>query len=370
MLLFTPGPTPVPRFAIESMSKNTIHHRTSEFEYIFKNTREKLLKLLSMDEVIVLSSSGTGAMQASILNFCKKKSLIINSGKFGERFVKMSQSFKYDFIELKYDWDTPASLEDIKNILDNNRDIDSILIQISESSGGLRHPVEDIAKYVKLIDENIIIIADGITSVAVEKIDTDNIDILITGSQKALMLPPGLGIIGLSKRALKILDRNSDIDFYFNLKSELKAQRKNTTAYTPATTLIIGLNSILEKIEEIGLETLYLDTKNRAKATESSLRSIGLKIYPKNPALSMTSIIDENSENIREILKNKYDINIAGGQDHLKGKIFRINQMGFIPIYESLWVVNAIELALNDLKIRKFDGTANKIFNNIIMINN
>ena len=365
MLLFTPGPTPVPSFVRESMSKSTIHHRTPEFEKIFKDTREKLLKLLSMDEVIILSSSGTGAMQASVLNFCKKRALIINSGKFGERFTKIIKNFNKPFVELKYDWNTPASMSDVIDILDKNRDIDSILIQISESAGGLRHPVEDIAKYAKSLNKNITIIADGITAIAVEKIETENIDVLIGGSQKALMLPPGLGIIGLSKKALKILDENSEIDFYFNLKAELKAQKKNTTAYTPATTLIIGLNRILKEIEIIGLDKLYLITKKRAEATEKALKSLNLKIYPKSPALSMTTIEDKNSEDIRKILKNKYDINIAGGQDHLKGKIFRINQMGIIPIYQSLWVINAVELALDNLNIRKFDGSANKIFSRI-----
>jgi len=197
--------------------------------------------------------------------------------------------------------------------------------------------------------------------VGVEKIDTTHIDALVAGSQKALMLPPGLAMIGLSSAAVETIGEG--VDYYFNLASEIKKQQQNTTAYTAPTTLIIGLNAIFDEIEKEGLDRLYAKTAARAVATQKALESIDLSIYPETPAKSMSTVIDEDAEAIRKLLKNKYAVNIAGGQDHLKGKIFRINQMGLIPLHESVWVVNAIEMALADLGRRPFDGVASKVFN-------
>lgn len=363
MLLFTPGPTPVPESVRQAMATPTLHHRTPEFEAIFKEARERLLKLFGMDEAIMLASTGTGAMQACVLNLCKRKALTVNAGKFGERFGKIVTSAGKELVELKYEWNTPADINDIKNALKDNPDIDSIFIQVSESAGGLRHPVEDIAAYVKSVNSNIMVVADGITAVGVERIDTTNIDALVAGSQKALMLPPGLAMIGLSNKAVETI--GSGEDYYFNLASEIKKQQQNTTAYTAATTLIIGLNAILSEIENDGFDSLYDNTIARANATQAALEAIGFNMYPKTPARSMSTVLDDDAEPIRKLLKTKYGVNIAGGQDHLKGKLFRINQMGLIPVYESAWVVNAIELALSELGRRDFDGTANRVFNEI-----
>ncbi len=361
-MLLTPGPTPVPEFIRKAMSDTTLHHRTPEFEEIFAQTRELLFELYGMDEVVMLASSGTGAMEACVTNLTLKKALTINSGKFGERFGKICQAHSIDFSEIKNDWNTPVSVEKVLKIIKNDSAIDSIFIQVCESAGGLRHPVEDIAREVKKINKDILIIADGITAIGVEKIDTTNIDALITGSQKALMLPPGLSIIGLSNNAIKRCESNSK-GYYFNLLSEIKKQRQNTTAYTAATTLIIGLKEILSHIKENGgFEKLYEKTSLRAKATREALKTISCEIYPKNPANAMTTIYSENSNEIRKILKEKYDVNIAGGQDHLKGKIFRINHMGLVQDFEAAWVVNAVELALDKLGLRNFDGSANKVF--------
>lgn len=364
MLLFTPGPTPVPEAVRQAMATPTIHHRTPEFEAIFAQAREKMMDMFKMDECIFLASSGTGAMQACMVNLCHKKVLSVNSGKFGERFGKIADALNLPKVELKYDWNTPVNIDDVKKALDENGDIDAICIQICESAGGLRHPVEEVAALAKSINKDIMVIADGITAVGVEPIDVTNIDALITGSQKAFMLPPGLAMIGLSNAAVAKI--GSGRDYYFNLATELKNQQKNTTAWTATTTLIAGLNAIFDEIEKSGgSEKLYKDTAKRAKATIAALKALGLEIYPSSPALSMSTVIDDDAEKIRKLLKNSYDVNMAGGQDHLKGKIFRINQMGLIPVYESAWVVNAVELALDNLGRRVFDGTANKVFNEV-----
>ena len=369
-MLLTPGPTPVPEFVRKAMADVTIHHRTPEFEAIFAQTRELLLELYGMDEVVMLASSGSGAMEACVTNLTKTKALTVNSGKFGERFGKICKAYKIDYTEITNEWNTPVSVEEVVNAVKNDSSIDAIFIQICESAGGLRHPVEQIAAEVKKINENIIIVADGITAIGVEKIDNSNIDAIITGSQKALMLPPGLAMIGLSNKAVAKIEENAK-GFYFNLATEIKKQRTNTTAWTAATTLIIGLKEILAHIKQnIGFDKLYSQTALRAKATREALVAIGFDIYPKSPADAMTTVYTEQSSAIRKILKNKYNINIAGGQDHLAGKIFRINHMGLVEDFEASWAVNAVELALDDLGIRTFDGTANRVFASVMFKGN
>jgi aspartate aminotransferase-like enzyme len=211
------------------------------------------------------------------------------------------------------------------------------------------------------------IIADGITAVGVESIDVTHIDALIAGSQKALMLPPGLAILGLSQAAIARIGEGKG--FYFNLATEIRKQRQNTTAYTAATTLVIGVRSIMEQVAQHGgWESLYAETARRAVATRGALEAIGLRSYPRVPAASMTTIFDSDAEAIRTILKQEYGILIAGGQDQLKGKIFRINQMGLIPPYELLWVVNAVERALDRLGRRTFDATADQAFQDLFNV--
>ena len=362
MLLFTPGPTPVSQNVRNAMSDETMHHRTPEFEAIFEKTRKHLFNLFNTDEVVMIASSGTGAMEAAVINLCKNTLLSVNSGKFGERFGKIATAHGLKNIEIKNEWDTPVAVEAVINAVKENADIDAIAVQISESAGGLRHPVEELAKAVKEINPNIMIIADGITAVGVERIDVTNIDCLIAGSQKALMLPPGLAILGLSNAAIKTI--GSGVGYYLNLASEIKKQRQNTTAYTAATTLIIGLLEVLETIEKQGgIGVLYCNTARRAKATKAALEAIGLHIYPTTPAKSMTTIDDIDASKIRSALKEEYGVNVAGGQDHLKGKIFRINQMGLIETYESIWVVNAIELILHRMGRLEYAGIASKVYN-------
>jgi aspartate aminotransferase-like enzyme len=362
MLLFTPGPTPVPESVRLAMATPTLHHRTPEFEAIFAETRELLFNLFATDEVIMLASSGTGAMEAAVTNLCHDTLLSINSGKFGERFGKIALASGLKNVEIKNEWDTPASVEAVLEAVKANPQIDALAIQISESAGGLRHNVEEIAAAVKAINPEIMVIADGITAVGVERIDVSNIDCLIAGSQKALMLPPGLSILGLSSAAIEKIGAGKG--YYLNLASEIKKQSQNTTAYTAATTLIIGLREVLQRIEANGgIGKLYCDTARRAKATRFALEALGLHSYPSRPARSMTTIDDENASEIRTLLKTEFGVNVAGGQDHLKGKIFRINQMGLIEPYEMVWVVNAVELALAKLGRREFDGTASRVFN-------
>ena len=364
MLLFTPGPTPVPESVRVAMAGETLHHRTPEFEAIFERTRTLLFELLGMDEVLMLASSGTGAMEGAVINLAHSKLLSINSGKFGERFGKIAVAHGIANVEIKHEWDTPATVEEVMEVLRNNPDADAIAIQICESAGGLRHNVEEIAAAVKAHNPAIMVIADGITAVGVEKIDITNLDCLISGSQKALMLPPGLAIMGLSNAAIAKMGVGKG--YYFNLVTEIKNQRKNTTAWTAATTLVIGLESVLNRIkDEGGLEKLYDVTARRARATREAMVALGLHIYPAAPADSMTTVDDVDAKTIRSLLKKEFQTNVAGGQDHIKELIFRINHMGLISPYEAAWAVNAVELALAKMGRRAYDGTANRVFNTV-----
>ena len=364
MLLFTPGPTPVPETVRQAMAAPTLHHRTPEFEAIFAQTRTLLFDLMGTDEVVMIASTGTGAMEAAVTNLCHDTLLNVNAGKFGERFALIAKAHGLGSVEIKHAWDTPATVEEVVEAVRANPAIDAVAIQISESAGGLRHPVEAIAAAVKAERPDVMIIADGITAVGVEPIDVTHIDALIAGSQKALMLPPGLAILGLSDAAIEKIGEGKG--YYLNLATEIKKQRQNTTAYTAATTLVIGVKAILEAIaEQGGLAKLYADTARRAEATRAALEALGLHSYPQAPARSMTTIDDPDASAIRTLLKEHCDTNVAGGQDHLKGKIFRINQMGLIAPHESVWVVNAVELALDKLERRPFDGTASRVFNEV-----
>ncbi|WP_457563667.1 pyridoxal-phosphate-dependent aminotransferase family protein [Caminibacter pacificus] len=362
MILATPGPVEIPLFVRETFLKETIHHRTPEFKEILLEALERFKKITHLPNAVFLSSSGTGAMEAAVINSVKKKALTINAGKFGERWGKICEAHGIEFKEIKYDWDTPASVDEVIAAIEEDKDIDTFFIQISESAGGLRHPVEEIAAEIKLINPDIVVVADGITALGVEDIDTSNIDIVIGGSQKAFMLPPGLAMLGLSDKAVERIGKGRG--FYFNLANEIKKQKEGTTAFTPATSLIIALNEVMKKLEEIGLDKHYETTAKRHKAIIAAIEAIGLSVFPQNPALSMAAVYFEKAEELRKILKTKYEVNVAGGQDFMKGKLFRINNMGLIEDYKMEHILNSVELALDELGIRKYDATAVKVYSN------
>ena len=386
MLLFTPGPTPIPESIRQAMATPTLHHRTKEFEAIFAKAKSALKIMLEMPEVLLLASSGTGAMEACLLSLTTSKILSINCGKFGERWGKIAKAHNVDCKEIKHEWDTPASAEEVLEAIKADSRIDALALQVCESAGGLRLSVESIAKSIKNYNPNIMIIADGITAMGVEKIDTTHIDALIGGSQKAFMLPPAMSIIGLSNAAIKRIEERN-IGLYFNLAIELKNQRKNTTAWTAPTTITQGLVKYFKIIESMGatilgkeilgqnksrewdtnalqtgIESIYAHTKKLSLSTRAAIKALGLALYPKSPALAMSAVLErKNAVQIRAELK-KLGVNVAAGQDSIKEQIFRINHMGLIEIYEASWVVNALEMALDRLGLRKFDGAGNAAF--------
>ncbi|GAA9745658.1 alanine--glyoxylate aminotransferase family protein [Helicobacter pylori] len=362
MLLFTPGPVAINEEMRSSFSQPMPHHRTKDFEKIFQSVRENLKKMTGLEEVLLLSSSGTGAMEASVVALCQKELLFVNAGKFGERFGKIAKAHSIKAHELVYEWDTPAQVDGILSALKANPNIDAFCIQACESSGGLRHPVEKIAQAIKETNPNVFVIVDAITALGVEPLEITHVDALIGGSQKAFMLPPAMSLIALSQKAIERIEERN-VGFYFNLKSELKNQRNNTTSYTAPILHTLGLQRYFELVQNLGgFEALYKETKRVALATQKAVLALGLKIFPKSPSLSMTTIINEHAKELRNLLKEKYQVQFAGGQEPYKDALIRINHMGIIPVYKSAYALNALELALNDLNLREFDGVANTTF--------
>lgn len=361
MLLFTPGPTPVSESVRRAMSTETIHHRTPEFEAIFANVRASLSELFGMEEVLMLASSGTGAMEGALTNLVHSKLLVVNSGKFGERFGKIAAAHAIPFVEIKSEWNYAPTASEVLALVQQHPDIDAIAIQVCESAGGLRHHVEEIAQALKEHNSAITVIADGITAVGVEKIDVTHIDCLISGSQKALMLPPGMALMGLSGAAIEKIGAGRG--WYFNLAIELKNQRKNTTAWTAPTTLVIGLEQMIRDVHaQGGWEELYRTSRLRAEASRMAMEAIGLVIYPHTPAIAMSAISHPEAKTIRAQLKKHFDISVAAGQDHIKETTFRINHMGLISPHEACAVVNAVEMVLAQMGLRPYDGSANRVF--------
>ncbi|GAA6953633.1 alanine--glyoxylate aminotransferase family protein [Helicobacter pylori] len=362
MLLFTPGPVAISEEMRSSFSQPMPHHRTKDFEKIFQSVRENLKKMTGLEEVLLLNSSGTGAMEASVVSLCQKELLFVNAGKFGERFGKIAKAHSIKAHELVYEWDTPAQVDGILNMLKANPNIDAFCIQACESSGGLRHPVEKIAQAIKETNPNVFVIVDAITALGVEPLEITHVDALIGGSQKAFMLPPAMSLIALSQKAIERIEERN-VGFYFNLKSELKNQRNNTTSYTAPILHTLGLQRYFELVQNLGgFEALYKETKRVALATQKAVLALGLKIFPKSPSLSMTTIVSEHAKELRNLLKEKYQVQFAGGQEPYKDTLIRINHMGIIPVYKSAYALNALELALNDLDLREFDGVANTTF--------
>ncbi|GAA7938246.1 alanine--glyoxylate aminotransferase family protein [Helicobacter pylori] len=362
MLLFTPGPVAISEEMRSSFSQPMPHHRTKDFEKIFQSVRENLKKMTGLEEVLLLNSSGTGAMEASVVSLCQKELLFVNAGKFGERFGKIAKAHSIKAHELVYEWDTPAQVDGILNALKANPNIDAFCIQACESSGGLRHPVEKIAQAIKETNPNVFVIVDAITALGVEPLEITHVDALIGGSQKAFMLPPAMSLIALSQKAIERIEERN-VGFYFNLKSELKNQKNNTTSYTAPILHTLGLQRYFELVQNLGgFEALYKETKRVALATQKAVLALGLKIFPKSPSLSMTTIVSEHAKELRNLLKEKYQVQFAPGQEPYKDVLIRINHMGIIPVYKSAYALNALELALNDLNLREFDGVANTTF--------
>ncbi len=351
--LFTPGPVQVAPKVMLSMAQPMTHHRLPEFSQLIKEVREGLKYLFQTQEpVYFFASSGTGAMEAAIVNCFSPgdKVIPVVGGKFGKRWYELSQTFGLEPIPLEVEWGKALKVEDLKNLLDQHPDVKGVLVQACETSTGVKHPVKEIAELLR--SRETILVVDAITALGVYELPMDEwgLDVVLTGSQKALSLPPGLSFIAFSKKAQEFAKNSKLPKYYFSLEREKKAYQKDTTAFTPAITLLIGLKEMLDRIREIGLERLFEHYRVLSNACRKAVKALGLEIFSEVPSESLTVIKAPESLKTGELLnylKNKLGIIFAGGQEHLKGKIIRITHMGDQTPFELILAISCLEVGLN-----------------------
>lgn len=355
--LLAPGPTPVPPEVLLAMARPMIHHRAPEFDKLFAEVRDGLKWLFqTRNDVLMLAASGTGGMEGSVSNFLSPgdKALTINGGKFGERWTKLCKTFGAQVTEIKVEWGHVVNPQMIADALKKDPGIKAVYVQASETSTGVAHDVKTLAQIVKAHGDTILVV-DAITALGVFDIKTDDwgIDVLITGSQKALMLPPGLAFVSVSDKAWQLADKAKNAAFYFNFRKERENQQKNQTAFTPAVSLIIGLQEVLKMLKAEGLDAVFSRQAGMAHAMREGVKAAGLALFPKeSPSDALTAVSAPEGVDGQAVYKNlrvQYGITAAGGQDHLKGKIFRVSHMGYMDRFDVITAVAAIEMVLKGL---------------------
>ncbi len=355
--LLAPGPTPVPPEVLLAMAQPIIHHRAPEFAELFGQVREDLKWLYqTASDVLILASSGTGGMEGSVANFLSPgdKALCVNGGKFGERWGKLCKTFGVQVTELKVEWGQAVDPQAVADALKKDPSIKAVYVQASETSTGVAHDVRKIAEIVRSYEDTIVVV-DAITALGVMDLKTDDwgLDVVITGSQKALMLPPGLAFVSVSDKAWRLADKAKNAAFYFDFKKERSSQAKNQTAYTPAVSMILGLQQVLKMLKAEGLEAVFSRQAKLAQATREGVQAAGLALLAKDsPSNAVTAIRAPEGVDGQAIYKNlrvQYGITAAGGQDHLKGKIFRVSHMGYMDRFDVITALAAIEMTLKGL---------------------
>lgn len=351
--LFTPGPTPVPDEILLEMAKPLIHHRTPQFRKILAEAFSGLKEMFqTKEDVMILTSSGTGAMEAAVSNLLSpgERCLVVEGGKFGERFREIAAAYGVAVTSLSVEWGKSATPAEIEAALKKEPDIRVVFTALCETSTGTHTDVKGIGEVIRRYP-NTLLAVDGISSLgAVEcRVDEWGIDVMVSASQKAFMLPPGLAFISLSPKAWEKAAKNKSPRYYFDLPAYRKSVAKEDTPYTPALTLIIGLAAVLKMLKAEGIENIWKRHRTLAKATREAVKALGLKLLAEHPSDGVTAVYaPENidAEALTKALRDSSGITFAGGQGKLKGKIFRIAHMGWVDQYEILQAIAALELQL------------------------
>ena len=377
--LMIPGPTPVPENVLSSMSKHPIGHRSGDFQTIVQKTTEQLKWLhQTKADVLTITGSGTAAMEAGIINTLSKGDQVIcgDNGKFGERWVKVAKAYDLDVKTIKADWGEPLDPNQFKRLLeeDTNKKIKAVILTHSETSTGVINDLKSINNEVKNHGKAITI-ADCVTSLGACNIPMDEwgIDVIASGSQKGYMIPPGLSFVAMSKRAWEANSQSNLPKFYLDLKQYLKTANKNSNPFTPAINLYFALEASLTMMQKEGLNNIFTRHARHQKATQEGIKAMGLNLFTKesfgSPAITAVKPENIDAETIRQVIKNDFDILLAGGQDHLKGKIFRIGHLGFVNDRDIISVISALESTLE--KIGKLNVPIGKgIAKTISVLNN
>jgi aspartate aminotransferase-like enzyme len=352
--LVAPGPTTVPEEVLLEIAKPVMHHRTTEFSAIFAEVREGLKAIFgTSQDVLILLSSGTAAMEAAVTNTLSlgDRMLVIDAGKFGARWEEIGMAYGLKVDAIKYEWGQSAKVADVEKHLQQYPDTKAVFMQGSETSTTACHPVKEIAAVMRK-HENTILVVDAITSAGVydTRMDEWGIDIMVSGSQKAFMLPPGLAFITLSEKAWAKTKTSTLPKYYLDLNVELKNQKKDTTAWTPGVNLIYGLNKALKMMKAEGLENVYKRHAVCAEATRKALIALGLKLLaedsPSNAATGVYMPDGIDATKFEDYMREKIGITFAGGQDHLKGKIIRVSHLGYHDYFDTVLAISAIEMGL------------------------
>ena len=354
--LLAPGPTAIPPEVLLKMAEPIIHHRNPLFETIVEEVRENLKHLFgTKNEVLIFTSSGTGAMEGAVTNMLSPgdKAIVVRSGKFGERWAEICNAYGVETVNIDVPWGDVLDPAIVGKTLTDHPEVKAVYTQATDTSTGAKFPVKEVAAIVKDYPGTLMVV-DGITGVGVFELPQDewNIDILISGSQKALMLPPGLAFAGVSAKAWEFNKTSKIPKFYFNWAKELKNLQKNQTNFTPAISLIIGLRESLRLIREEGLENVYRRIDVLAHATREAARALGLQVFAKSPSPAVTAIVAPegiDGQTIYKTLWKKYGVTGAGGQDQLKGRVFRIATLGYAEKYDVITAISALEFTLRDL---------------------
>ena len=357
--LFTPGPTPLLPAAQTAMASFTAHHRTADFRALFQRVLADLKEFIgTQNDVLVLACSGTGVMEAAVSNLTSPgdKVLVLTAGKFGERWTGLGKAFGCKVDVLSAPYGESFSLNDIQARV--TADVRAVFVQATESSTGVRHDVEAIAKIVRAQGDGTLFVVDAITGLGTTRLDVDGwgVDVIIGGSQKALMMPPGLAYCAVSERAWKRMDATTSPRYYFDLRKERKSAAKGESAYTPATSLFAAMGAALDFVRGMGngdlakgREALVNNAELCAEMTRAGAKALGLKLYASKPAAALTAISAPeglDSSRIVKEFRETFDAVVANGQGDMKGKLFRIAHIGYYDYLDTIGILGALEHVL------------------------
>ncbi len=337
------------------MASPIIHHRHPEFTQILSRVTKNLKYLFqTAGDVLTLTSSGTGAMEAAVCNVHSpgERAVFVNGGKFGERWGELLRAYGVNPVEIKVEWGDSVSPDRLIEVLKGQKDVKAVYLTHSETSTGAATDIRAVAAAVRSCSEALIVV-DGITAIgAMElKMDEWGLDIVVTGSQKGLMIPPGLAFVAVSPRAWLAVEGSKVPRYYFDLLLARKALQSDDTPWTPAISLVIGVDEALQMIEREGIENVWARHAKLSEAVREGAAALGLKILARNPSAALTAIwIPESvdGKKFNRILKGTYGITVAGGQGALSGRIFRISHLGYYDELDMITMISALEMTLGE----------------------
>ncbi len=350
--LATPGPSPVPEQVRLALAEEMIHHRTADFRSYTASATANLKKVFKTEnDVLIMAASGTGAMEAAVSNVISRgdRAITVEGGKFGERWTELVMAFGGEPLVMEVEWGRGPDPAEIGAILKANPDVKAVYATLCETSTATVQDIEAIGKIVAHTEA--ILVVDGISGAGAVDIRTDEwgVDILCVGSQKALMMPPGLAFVTVSDKAWGRIDKADRAAYYFDLKKARKNAAKNDTPYTPAVSMIRALARATDMIVKEGVEEVLSRHSKLARATRAAVEAIGLEIFSKAPADAVTAVLMPeglDAEKLRKLMDERFGVSVAGGQAHLKGRVIRIAHMGYMGALDIVAVVAALEMAL------------------------